>query len=307
MPGELVFSAEHLSLKKRDGLILDDISLGLEKGCLFGLIGEQGSGKTAFMRIAAGLSKPDSGSVSICGVPVDSRLFKSRRGELVGYMQQAGVRYPGLQLLEYMEFYAHAAGLSGLSGREKCMELLELAGLERKTEQPYDELCAGEKRLAGLARLMLTRPKLLLLDEPFAGVGREYRLLMEEILTGLLMEDATILLTTKDFHSVVDLCSHIGTLREGILTRHGTVEEVLKRNRSELPVHIRVLDGAERAAAVLRSIPEVKTISRERDHLMIRYEGDMEAEARLLQYLGDEGIQVYAFYREVREPGEGAE
>ena len=305
MPEQMVLQAEHVSLKKKNGLILDDVTLSVGEGCFFGLVGDRDAGKTAFLRVAAGLERADAGNVNICGLPVAGHKFRSQRGSLVGYMQQANGRYPGLSVLDYMELYAHMSGLYGLSGRERCVEVLSYAGMERRTEQMFDELNAGEKRLIALVRLMLKKLPLLLLDEPFFGVLRSQRLLMEELLSGLVSEGTAVVMSTEDFGSVVDLCSHIGTLKGGVLTQQGTVEEVLAKTRSEMPVHLRVLKDADRAAAVLRKIPEVKTISMDNDHLMIRFLGDASAEAKLLSYLADEGIMFYAFYREVQEAGEG--
>ena len=305
MPKETVLQAEHLCLKKKDGLVLDDICLAAEEGSFFGLVGDRGAGKTAFLHLAAGLDRPTSGTITICGLNTQDRQFRRRRGRLLGCMPQTNGRYPGLTVLDYMELYAHAAGLTGLSGRNRCVEVLSYVSMERRVDQLFDELGTGEKRLACLARTIIHQPPLLLLDEPFSGTERGQRLTMEELLSGLIAGGTTIVMSTEDFSCAANLCSHIGSLKGGVLSAQGSVEEVIGKTRSEMPVHIRVLGNADRAAAVLRRIPEVKTVSLAGNHLLIRFPGDEAAEARLLNTLTDEGVQVHAFYREVQDTGEG--
>ena len=126
----LEMSQVAFQIKKKT--IVDELSLHVQSGSFYGLLGRKGSGKTTVLRLCAGLLEPASGRILVNGLEPYQRENRRARIRLIGYMGPQDGYFPRLQVMEYLEVYAHTMGLYGLSARERCMEMLQLAGLERK-------------------------------------------------------------------------------------------------------------------------------------------------------------------------------
>lgn len=288
---------DQVTVRIRKKKVADDLSLHAQSGSFYALLGRPDSGKSTVLRLCAGLLKPESGRILINGLDMSQRENQRARYRLIGYMGPQDGYFPRLQIMEYLEVYAHAAGLSGLSARERCMEMLQMAGLERKAEQMVEEQPLGVRRELSLLRAILHRPRLLLLDEPFAGTEISQRLAMEELLSSLSMDGTTIVMASQSLSEVSELCREIGILDKGRVVNQGELSQVLKQARSEAPLYMRLSSGTERAMEVLHRDQQVKTISRDGTHIMVRFTGNSRDEAALLTKLIEAGAGVYSFYR----------
>lgn len=158
------------NLKKHFGstLAVDGVSLQIKPGEIYGLVGSDGAGKTTTMRLLVGALKPSHGSIEVCGYDVLKQTEQARTQ--IGYLSQRFSMYEDLTVLENIRFFAEVRGLSSSEWLPRSIEILEFVGLEKFKDRRAGQLSGGMKQKLGLASALVTRPRLLLLDEPTTGV-----------------------------------------------------------------------------------------------------------------------------------------
>jgi ABC-2 type transport system ATP-binding protein len=164
----LLVSANHLSKSFGETHAVDDVSLQVKAGEIYGLVGADGAGKTTTMRLLVGALLPDEGTVTVCGYDV-IRKTEDARSQL-GYLSQRFSMYEDLTVLENIRFFAEVRGLKSNEWLPRCMEILGFVGLDKFTDRRAGQLSGGMKQKLGLASALVTRPRVLLLDEPTTGV-----------------------------------------------------------------------------------------------------------------------------------------
>jgi ABC-2 type transport system ATP-binding protein len=242
---------------KRFGALtaVDHVDLQVNAGEICGFLGPNGSGKTTFLRMLCGLLRPDGGSGHCLGFDVVRESDAIRRQ--VGYMTQKFSFWEDLTVRENMEFVARVYGVPGR--RAAVDELLGRMGLTQRRDQLAGTLSGGWKQRLALAACMLHRPKLLLLDEPTAGVDPEARRDFWEELHQLAGEGLTVLVTTH-YMDEAERCHGLAFISSGRLLTRGTNEEIIARSGlstwavsgPELPAlmqRLRAEPGVEQAAA----------------------------------------------------------
>lgn len=157
-------------LKKHFGNIIavDGVDLNIKSGEIYGLVGSDGAGKTTTMRLLVGALLPDQGEVNICGYDLHRQVEMAR--STIGYLSQRFSMYEDLTVLENIRFFAEIRGLSSTEWLPRSMEILEFVGLDKFKDRRAGQLSGGMKQKLGLASALVTRPRLLLLDEPTTGV-----------------------------------------------------------------------------------------------------------------------------------------
>ncbi len=157
-------------LKKSFGATcaVDDVSLRIKAGEIYGLVGSDGAGKTTTMRLLVGALLQDAGEVSVCGYDILKQSEQAR--SQIGYLSQRFSMYEDLTVLENIRFFAEIRGLSATEWLPRSMEILEFVGLGKFVDRRAGQLSGGMKQKLGLASALVTRPRLLLLDEPTTGV-----------------------------------------------------------------------------------------------------------------------------------------
>lgn len=167
MPNLLV-SANNISKSFGDLKAVDGVSLHIKAGEIYGLVGADGAGKTTTMRLLVGALKADSGDINICGYDIDKQTEEAR--SQFGYLSQRFSLYEDLTVLENIRFFAEVRGLKSNEWLPRCLEILEFVGLEKFTDRRAGQLSGGMKQKLGLASALVSRPRVLLLDEPTTGV-----------------------------------------------------------------------------------------------------------------------------------------
>ncbi|HRK88719.1 MAG TPA: ABC transporter ATP-binding protein, partial [Anaerolineales bacterium] len=147
---------------------VNGVSLRIVPGEIYGLVGSDGAGKTTTMRLLVGALKPNHGSIEVCGYDVLKHTEQAR--STIGYLSQRFSMYEDLSVLENIRFFAEVRGLSSTEWLPRSMEILEFVGLEKFKDRRAGQLSGGMKQKLGLASALVTRPRLLLLDEPTTGV-----------------------------------------------------------------------------------------------------------------------------------------
>ena len=204
---------------------VDGISLSVESGEFYGFLGPNGAGKTTTINAIVGLARTSSGSIRIFGYDNERQWREARR--LIGLSPQ---EFNFDRYLSLRDVLIYAAGYYGLRGKqveERADMLLERFGLTSHAHLEYTKISGGQKRRLSLARALMHEPKLLILDEPTAGVDVELRLALWEWLQKLNAEGLTIFLTTHYLEEAEELCRRIAIVRAGRIVAEKPTEELV--------------------------------------------------------------------------------
>lgn len=208
---------------------LSDVTMTIPKG-MFGLLGRNGAGKTTLMKILATLSKKQSGTVEICGIPVENAAEIRR---ITGYLPQEFNMYPGMSVYEAMDYLGVLSGLSKQERRKRIPVLLERVNLQDDRKKKVKALSGGMKRRLGIAQAVIHDPKVLIVDEPTAGLDPEERVRFRNLLSEIA-EERIVILSTHITGDIEASCEEIAVLEEGKLLFRGTVEELLRSVRGKV-------------------------------------------------------------------------
>ena len=208
-----------------------DLSLTVEPGQVYGLLGPNGSGKSTTMKIVLGLVSPTAGKTEIFGR--DSTTVESR--EDVGFLPENPYFYKFLTGAETMAFFGKLCGLSGARLRERTKELLALVGLENAADRRLGGYSKGMLQRIGLAQAMVQEPRLLVLDEPTAGVDPAGSREIRDLILDFKKRGITVLLCSHLLGQVQEICDRIGILHQGVLVREGRLADLISiENQTEL-------------------------------------------------------------------------
>ena len=235
---------------------VDNLTLDIPAGTVFGFLGPNGAGKTTTIRLLLGLLEPTSGNAEVLGYDVrtDADKIRERTGAL---LEHHGL-YERLTALENLTLYARIARLNANDAKARVRELLEQFGLWDRRDDPAGNWSRGMKQKLAIARALLNRPQLVFLDEPTAGLDPMAAAALRDDLAALSSQTGTsIFLTTHNLAEAERLCSQIGVVRKGKLLAAGHPDELRKMRGGE---HIEIvgssLDVAQHAIAQL---PHVQT------------------------------------------------
>ena len=231
---------EHLHKRYGPVLALDDLSLEVPRGAIYGLIGPNGAGKTTLLRILGALIPPTAGQVWIDNVEVTRSPAVTQRK--IGYMPDFFGVYPDLTVAEYLEFYAGIHGIPRRNQASIVMNLLELVDLSDKRDAPAEFLSRGMKQRLCLARALIHDPEVLLLDEPASGLDPRARVELRELLRTLQGMNKTIVISSHILLELADICSHIAIVCAGRLVMAETVELRGAADRLE-EVYMNTIEG----------------------------------------------------------------
>ena len=202
---------------------VQDLTLTVEAGHVYGLLGPNGSGKSTTMKIVLGLVAPTSGSTEIFGR--DSKLVESR--EEVGFLPENPYFYKFLTGTETLEFYGKLCGLGGAKLATRTRELLHLVGLEKAAARRIGGYSKGMLQRIGLAQALVQEPRLLVLDEPTAGVDPAGSREIRDLILQFKARGITVLLCSHLLSQVQEICDRIGVLHQGRLVREGPLDQLI--------------------------------------------------------------------------------
>lgn len=218
-------SIEIRGLNKRYGKkpALCGVSLSIRQG-MFGLLGRNGAGKTTLMKTLATLLPKQEGEVTVCGVPVENAKEIRR---ITGYLPQEFSFYPSMRVKEAMEYLAVLSGLSARERKERTGRLLEKVNLTGHQDKKIKALSGGMKRRLGIAQALLNDPKVLIVDEPTAGLDPEERIRFRNLLSELAQK-RIVLLSTHIVGDIEAACEEMAIIDQGRVVYQGTVEALLQ-------------------------------------------------------------------------------
>lgn len=198
------------------------VNLTIEQG-MFGLLGRNGAGKTTLMKILAALLQKKSGQITVCGIPIEKE--KEIR-KIIGYLPQEFSMYPTMSVYEAMDYLAILSGLRKRERKERIEMLLTQVNLAESKHKKMKALSGGMKRRLGIAQALLGNPKVLIVDEPTAGLDPEERIRFRNLLSEVA-EERIVLLSTHIVGDIEATCEKIAILDEGKVLYSGTVDRLL--------------------------------------------------------------------------------
>lgn len=220
MKTEIVIKGLNKSYGKKQAL--QNVDLRIEKG-MFGLLGRNGAGKTTLMKVLSTLLEKDSGKVKVCGIPVE---HAAEIRKITGYLPQEFSMYPNMKVYEAMDYLGVLSGLTKAQRKERIPLLLERVNLSDNVGTRVRALSGGMKRRLGIAQAILHDPKVLIVDEPTAGLDPEERVRFRNLLSEIA-EDRIVILSTHIVGDVEATCEEIAVIDQGRILFRGTVEELL--------------------------------------------------------------------------------
>lgn len=209
--------------KKFGNLIaVDDISIEMENG-LYGLLGTNGAGKTTLMRILCTVLKPSDGKIYYNGEDIFE--MDGRYRNIIGYLPQEFGFYPNLSVKDYLSYIASLKGLNKRLTKVRIEKLLEIMGMQIHSSKKMKKLSGGMKRRVGIAQALLNDPKILILDEPTAGLDPMERIKFRNLI-GELSKDKIVLLSTHIVSDIEAIAKHIFVMKDGKIIKQGSAFEL---------------------------------------------------------------------------------
>jgi ABC-2 type transport system ATP-binding protein len=261
---------------------VDGVSLEVAPGEIFGLVGPDGAGKTTLFRMICGLVAPDAGRVFLQGKSGKESL---QAREALGYMPQRFSLYGDLTVAENIDFFGALYSLDRRTIRERSEEVLRITRLEGFEQRLADQLSGGMKQKLALTVSLITRPSVLVLDEPTYGVDPESRQEFWKILYQLNREGLTVLVSTP-YMDEAELCHRLAFINQGRVVACGTPDDLRRR----FPYHLLEVRSALRDPHFFDNLPQVAVSSFYGDRYRLLVDDLEQAGAAVSQRLAAEGV-----------------
>jgi ABC-2 type transport system ATP-binding protein len=285
------------NLTKRFGPLtaVDNLSLDIGPGEVFGFIGPNGAGKSTTMKILACLLTPDEGSAKVGGFDVTRDGPQIRR--ILGYMPDFLGVYDDLTVDEYLQFFAAAFEIPRKRRRALIDSVLDLTDLAGKKKAMVDSLSRGMQQRLGVARVLIHEPKVLLLDEPASGLDPRARIEMRSLLTELGRMGKSLMVSSHILTELGEMSTSIGIIEKGRLLYAGSLTDALNRVRGGERIAIRLEPGADPAAAAedLGRDDRVVRAAREDGQILVDLTPGEHGHHFLLEILVSKGHRIAAF------------
>ncbi len=230
---DLLINAKNLHKSFGDLRAVDGVSLHIPAGEIYGLVGADGAGKTTTMRLLVGALLPDEGEVTICGYDVIRQTEDARTH--IGYLSQRFSMYEDLTVLENIRFFAEVRGLKPDEWLPRCTEILDFVGLEQFKDRRAGQLSGGMKQKLGLASALVTRPRVLLLDEPTTGVDPVTRQDFWQLIIrltaaslGSVQRGVSVIISTP-YMDEASRCHRVGFMKAGKIIAEDTPSNLRAR------------------------------------------------------------------------------
>ena len=281
--------------KEYDNLVaVDDLTLSIPQGEIFGLIGPNGAGKTTTIRMACGLLTPTMGRAVVDGVDVSRQPERAQRS--IGYLSDFFAVYEDLKVWEYFDYFAHAYKVEESQIPARVNGVIAQLSLEVKRDSLIRGLSRGMKQRLGIGRAIIHQPRVLLLDEPASGLDPKARLELRKLLRWLQSQGTTILISSHILTELEGFCTSIGIMEKGRMVRSGRIEDVTAAEQLARDMRIAWMgDSASAIRNLLATQPHVANVQLAAGSGTFHFGGTDDEMAALLADLVSTGVRVKAF------------
>lgn len=209
-----------VSKQYKDKTAVEHLDVTLESGVI-GLLGANGAGKTTLMRMICGIIKPSTGKISFDGMDVSDEMYR----DALGYLPQDFGYYPGFSGKEFLLYMAALKGLDNQNAKRKCEELLQIVGLEEVQKKKIKTYSGGMKQRLGIAQALLNNPKMIILDEPTAGLDPKERVRFRNLIAEI-GKDNIVILSTHIVSDIEHIADRVLMMKEGKVIYDGKADEI---------------------------------------------------------------------------------
>lgn len=271
-----------------------DMSFDIAKGDIFGFVGPNGSGKTTTMRMMATLLDPDYGDITIDGVSVLDEPEHIR--SIIGYMPDYVGVYDGVEIREYLEFFAAAYRIPVDRRKALIDEIMEITELTTVAEKEVSTLSKGMRQRLVLAKTLVHDPKVLILDEPAAGLDPRARIELRLLLKELQKMGKTIIISSHILTELSDMCNSVGIIERGLMLTSGRIDDILAAAQggriTQQKLSLTVLSDPDTAVAILRSLPDIAGVELEERTITFIFNQPVESNPLLVRELITRNVPI---------------
>jgi len=285
----------YLRVDYGDFVAVDDLTLSVPPGEVFGLVGPNGAGKTSTFRVLTTLMEPTYGEVMLDGVDAFEDIESARR--IIGYMPDLAPVPTDLKVWEFLDFHAAAYGLGNRAQRrERVEQCLGEVALTAQRNNWCKALSRGQTQRVVLAKTLLHRPRVLILDEPASGLDPLARRELRGTLRRLAESGATVFVSSHILSELAEMCTSLCVMNRGRLLASGTADQVRHQlGNTDRLLTATLLGRHEEASAWLASQPGVHDLRIAGQQVIFGFKGSDDAQADLMEGLVRLGIRVRAF------------
>ena len=296
-----------------DTRAVNEVSFEVYPGEVFGFIGPNGAGKTTSMKILSTLETPDSGTARVDGFCSVNDPERVRRR--LGYMPDGFGAYSNVTCEEYLDFFARSYGLRGKDRMASLRNVMGFTQLDQIAQKPITGLSKGMKQRLCLGRSLIHNPKVLVLDEPAAGLDPRARIELREMITALADDGKSLLISSHILTELAEMCDRVAIIEQGTLLAVGSVDEILSGNQSAMigqpstGDQSRATEVGQLAMQILRDGSAAKDWLEKELQVPVRltgnslqfpFSGSPEQQAELLRKLIENGFPVLSFSNKQR-------
>lgn len=294
--------AEHLHKTFGRFTAVKDASFTIEKGEIVGFLGPNGAGKTTTMKMLTGYLPPTAGTAKIAGHDILDEPLESRRH--LGYMPENVPLYDDMRVTDYLDYRARLKGVRGSDVRKRMGEAIDICGLEPKRKNLISTLSKGYRQRVGLADALLSRPDLLILDEPTNGLDPNQIRQIRELIRSLA-ENHTVILSTHILSEVEMICNKVVIIDQGEIKAADTPENLTRGLRAAGRVSIEFKGELDVVVKELESFAPVKkvivegTLPDNWHRLMVRAEPGTDTREKAAAIIAAHGYATRHIYRHI--------
>lgn len=300
------FVIETSALHKRYGKLhaVNNMSLKVPRGSIFGFVGPNGAGKTSTMRILTTLMLPSSGEAFVNTYSVLREPRDVRRS--IGYMPDFFGVYDDMKVWEYLDFFAACYEVPETERPGLINDLLELVDLGHRRDDMVDKLSRGMKQRLCLARTLAHDPEVLILDEPASGLDPRARIEIRSLLVELAKMGKTIFFSSHILADVSEICTDIGIVEAGQIVAQGPIDELRRQLIPHRQIIITLLDRADEAKAAVAQVPGVDSVSDLSDEagkkrIQVDFSGEEAGVSEIIKALTSNDIPFVNFAEQTQD------
>jgi ABC-2 type transport system ATP-binding protein len=280
------------NLVKRYGnvLALDNLSLTIKEGEVFGLLGPNGAGKTTFINCIVGLTNIDRGEIYIFEKPLNKALKELK--SQIGIVPQEISLYSNLTVYENLSFFGSLYNLSGKLLKERIEFALEFVQMQDSIKKQVKNLSGGMKRRINITAALLNSPKLLIMDEPTVGIDIYSRKLILESVQKLAQSGITIIYTTHYIEEVDRICTSVGFINKGKIIEYGSKEFLLKKLSDTNIIRIKLSKILDEVLTKIKNLDGVESVAFTGDELTVSVEKSKNLIKEVVETLSQDGCEI---------------
>lgn len=300
---------ETKNLTKRyagDFIALNNLSISIGEGEVFGYIGPNGAGKTTTIRILCGLLIPTSGSATVGGHDVSKNPKAIRK--LTGFMPDAFGVYDEMRVWEYLDFFGACFKIPRPERKKRIDSVLEITRSETMRDYFVDTLSRGMRQRIGIAKTLMHDPKVIFLDEPANGLDPRARIDMRNLIRDLAALGKTVLVSSHILPELASICDKVGIIERGEMLAFGTVAEIMRKVRPNRMVEMHFLGAAPPVLALAQSLARAGHVQKPEvfdDILHFELGGADTEVSKILRFFISKNVKV-VWFREVESDLEEA-